>query len=85
MNDPEARPEILFLQRESHQPEEIRAFRLENKYRDVHVAFPGGRADDGDEGGQYTGTLSTEPGFGDFILSDSSSSSLATDLGRDRS
>lgn len=54
MNDGHA--EILFLRRA--QPEAERGVAAQNRPRntsDVHVAFPGGRMEDGDEGGLYTG------------------------------
>jgi hypothetical protein len=47
---PAARPEILFLRRQKPDNADIN----ENT-RDAHVAFPGGRLEEGDEGSLYTG------------------------------
>ena len=49
---PAARPEILFVRRQKPDNAEIN----ENT-RDAHVAFPGGRTEEGDEGSLYTGTV----------------------------
>ena len=54
---PNARPEILFLRRDNPSAESDAALinnRLRNA-REAHVAFPGGRTEEGDEGGLYTG------------------------------
>jgi hypothetical protein len=53
VNDPNARPEILFLHRENS-PLEMGSRSLE-----AQVAFPGGRMDPADEGGLYTGRAQT--------------------------
>lgn len=53
---PGAVAEILFLKREN--PEEDAAAIANNRVNEsseAHVAFPGGRTEDGDEGGCYTG------------------------------
>ena len=52
-----ARPEILFLRRENSTGDDASLIngRLRNT-REAHVAFPGGRMEEGDEGGLYTGT-----------------------------
>jgi len=50
---PSARPEILFVRRQN--PESTG---INENTRDAHVAFPGGRTEEGDEGGLYTGTQS---------------------------
>jgi 8-oxo-dGTP pyrophosphatase MutT (NUDIX family) len=50
---PSARPEILFVRRQKPENADIN----ENT-RDAHVAFPGGRTEQGDEGSLYTGTRS---------------------------
>jgi len=49
---PAARPEILFVRRQKPDNAETN----ENT-RDAHVAFPGGRTEEGDEGSLYTGTV----------------------------
>lgn len=57
VNDPGARPEILFLRRDNPSAESDTSLinnRLRNT-REAHVAFPGGRTEEGDEGGLYTG------------------------------
>jgi len=48
---PAARPEILFVRR--LKPESTG---INENTRDAHVAFPGGRTEEGDEGSLYTGT-----------------------------
>ena len=50
---PSARPEILFVRRQKPNSAD-----LNENTRDAHVAFPGGRTEEGDEGGLYTGTQS---------------------------
>lgn len=50
MKHPAARPEILFVRRQK--PDSID---VNENTRDAHVAFPGGRAEEGDEGSLYTG------------------------------
>jgi hypothetical protein len=47
---PSARPEILFVRRQKPESADIN----ENT-REAHVAFPGGRSEQGDEGSLYTG------------------------------
>lgn len=56
VTDPLARPEILFLRRENPTPEDasFTSARPRNS-GEAHVAFPGGRMEEGDEGGLYTG------------------------------
>lgn len=66
VKDPAARTEILFLRREKPQADEALANNTMAKDaripNEAHVAFPGGRAEDGDEGGLYTGAcLSFRP------------------------
>lgn len=53
---PSARPEILFVRRQKPDRADIN-----ESIRDAHVAFPGGRSEQGDEGGLYTGTQSLSP------------------------
>lgn len=56
VNDPNARPEILFVQRDATVSDD--GSLLSSKPRntnDAHVAFPGGRMEPDDEGGLYTG------------------------------
>jgi hypothetical protein len=55
VNDPNARAEILFLQRENSIIEG-EAPQISRK-GEVHVAFPGGRTEPDDEGGLYTGAF----------------------------
>ncbi|KAJ7785916.1 hypothetical protein B0H16DRAFT_1488458 [Mycena metata] len=57
VNDPAARPEILFLQRETPAPEDS-VTRIRNTH-EAHVAFPGGRTEADDEGGLYTAMRQT--------------------------
>ena len=60
MKHPNARPEILFLRRDSPSTESDASL-INNKprnTREAHVAFPGGRTEEGDEGGLYTGGFS---------------------------
>ncbi|KAJ7630581.1 hypothetical protein FB45DRAFT_915926 [Roridomyces roridus] len=58
VNDPGARPEILFLQRENPAPEDAAMTRIRNT-NEAHVAFPGGRTEADDEGGLYTAMRQT--------------------------
>ncbi|KAJ7356986.1 hypothetical protein DFH08DRAFT_850696 [Mycena albidolilacea] len=58
VNDPAARPEILFLQRENPAPEDSAMSRMRNT-QEAHVAFPGGRMEADDEGGLYTAMRQT--------------------------
>ncbi|KAJ7655189.1 hypothetical protein DFH06DRAFT_1092356 [Mycena polygramma] len=58
VNDPAARPEILFLQRENPAPEDSGMSRMRNTH-EAHVAFPGGRTEADDEGGLYTAMRQT--------------------------
>ncbi|KAJ7071480.1 hypothetical protein C8F01DRAFT_1110696 [Mycena amicta] len=58
VNDPAARPEILFLQRENPAPEDSGMSRVRNN-NEAHVAFPGGRTEADDEGGLYTAMRQT--------------------------
>ncbi|TDL28764.1 hypothetical protein BD410DRAFT_781296 [Rickenella mellea] len=58
VNDPDVTAEILFLRREQPDSECV----AQNKPRntaDAHVAFPGGRMEEGDEGGLYTAMRQT--------------------------
>jgi hypothetical protein len=66
VNDPAARPEILFLQRENPAPEDSAMSRMRNT-QEAHVAFPGGRMEADDEGGLYTGMscATAQPIFSD--------------------
>ncbi|KIP06948.1 hypothetical protein PHLGIDRAFT_19326 [Phlebiopsis gigantea 11061_1 CR5-6] len=57
---PGARPEILFLQRENPQgSSEDGRMNESGQAREAHLAFPGGRTQDGDEGGMYTAMRQT--------------------------
>ncbi|KAI0257331.1 hypothetical protein BJV78DRAFT_1161781 [Lactifluus subvellereus] len=51
---PAARPEILFVRRQK--PDSVD---VNENTRDAHVAFPGGRAEEGDEGSLYTAMRQT--------------------------
>ena len=56
VNAPGAVAEILFLKRENPGEDTTAiANNRVNKSLEAHVAFPGGRAEEGDEGGCYTG------------------------------
>ncbi|EIN13664.1 hypothetical protein PUNSTDRAFT_56412 [Punctularia strigosozonata HHB-11173 SS5] len=57
VRDPGARPEILFLRREK--PSNDEAANRPGRNGEAHVAFPGGRMEDGDEGGLYTAMRQT--------------------------
>lgn len=62
MNDPQARPEILFLQRENPAKNGDGPFsqaQVRQAEREAHVAFPGGRMEPDDEGGLYTAMRQT--------------------------
>ncbi|KIK28679.1 hypothetical protein PISMIDRAFT_592749 [Pisolithus microcarpus 441] len=60
VNHPSARPEILFVRRSGLTPDGVpgptgdSGPKAKNN-EEVHLAFPGGRTEDGDEGGLYTG------------------------------
>jgi 8-oxo-dGTP pyrophosphatase MutT (NUDIX family) len=53
VRDPGARAEILFLRREKPSTDE--PTNRPGRSGETHVAFPGGRMEEGDEGGLYTG------------------------------
>lgn len=62
VNSPLARPEILFLRRTGPHASDgvpgLRASEASSKGKsmeEAHLAFPGGRTEEGDEGGLYTG------------------------------
>lgn len=56
VNAPGAGAEILFLKRENPREDTAAiANNRVNKSSEAHVAFPGGRSEEGDEGGCYTG------------------------------
>jgi 8-oxo-dGTP pyrophosphatase MutT (NUDIX family) len=55
VNDPNARPEILFLRRDN--PATTDDISPPRNTQEAHVAFPGGRMEPEDEGGLYTGKL----------------------------
>ncbi|KAI0374518.1 hypothetical protein BV20DRAFT_1033324 [Pilatotrama ljubarskyi] len=60
VNAPGARPEILFLRRE--RPDGNDGGRMSGSgpnTREAHVAFPGGKTEEGDEGGLYTAMRQT--------------------------
>ncbi|KAF8225823.1 hypothetical protein L208DRAFT_1425357 [Tricholoma matsutake] len=56
VNDPNARPEILFLRRENPTADDVS---LPRNTQEAHVAFPGGRMEPEDEGGLYTAMRQT--------------------------
>ncbi|KAG6910554.1 hypothetical protein DXG01_009504 [Tephrocybe rancida] len=61
VNDPNARPEILFLHRHNASADEI-SLAQQSRLRSTqesHVAFPGGRMEPEDEGGLYTAMRQT--------------------------
>ena len=55
VNESGAQPEILFIRREQPQSENTVVQNKPRNSADAHVAFPGGRTEEGDEGGLYTG------------------------------
>lgn len=57
VNAPGARPEILFLRRDKPDAsaDSGRMSGGGSHTTDAHVAFPGGKTEEGDEGGLYTG------------------------------
>jgi 8-oxo-dGTP pyrophosphatase MutT (NUDIX family) len=56
VKDPNATAEILFLRRDKPSgPDAATDDRRPSSAGEAHVAFPGGRMEDGDEGGLYTG------------------------------
>ena len=57
VNDPAARPELLYLHRENTAgtDESLWQTKLRKTTNEEHVAFPGGRQEADDEGGLYTG------------------------------
>lgn len=59
VNDPNARAEILFLQRDNPANSGDAPFNQARvrASKEAHVAFPGGRMEPDDEGGLYTGEL----------------------------
>ncbi|KAI0734003.1 hypothetical protein C8Q72DRAFT_507111 [Fomitopsis betulina] len=61
VNAPGARPEILFLRRDKPDAtaEPGRMSGSGPRTREAHVAFPGGKTEDGDEGGMYTAMRQT--------------------------
>ncbi|KAF9498093.1 hypothetical protein BDN71DRAFT_1386480, partial [Pleurotus eryngii] len=64
VNEPKASPEILFLERENtavneSTNERVRSSRKVKTSVEKHVAFPGGRTEEGDEGGLYTAMRQT--------------------------
>ncbi|KAF7792459.1 hypothetical protein EIP86_003497 [Pleurotus ostreatoroseus] len=58
VNAPGARPEILFLRRDKPDDDTDRASGA-SSLNEAHIAFPGGRTEDGDEGGLYTAMRQT--------------------------
>ena len=58
VNEPGATAELLFLRRESLQNERSVSQNTPRNVEDAHLAFPGGRMEEGDEGGLYTGVYS---------------------------
>ncbi|KIY46975.1 hypothetical protein FISHEDRAFT_66259 [Fistulina hepatica ATCC 64428] len=59
VKDPNARPEILFLRRHGDGNDEALNQTRIRSTREAHVAFPGGRTEPDDEGGQYTAMRQT--------------------------
>ncbi|KAG5654029.1 hypothetical protein H0H81_008045 [Sphagnurus paluster] len=59
VNDPNARPEILFLHRQNASDEVTLANSHVRNGNEAHVAFPGGRMEPEDEGGLYTAMRQT--------------------------
>ena len=83
VNAPGAVAEILFLKRENPgEDTAVIANGRVNRSSEAHVAFPGGRTEDGDEGGCYTGA---QPLRSEIFptLTGITFPSHATDVGRD--
>ncbi|KAF8168242.1 hypothetical protein B0H34DRAFT_684752 [Crassisporium funariophilum] len=61
VNDPHARPEILYLHRDNTPVSDVSLWqaKLRNTTNEAHVAFPGGRMEADDEGGLYTAMRQT--------------------------
>ncbi|KAI6153384.1 hypothetical protein BKA82DRAFT_27942 [Pisolithus tinctorius] len=64
VNHPSARPEILFVRRTGFAPDGVPgpigdAGPKAKSSEEAHLAFPGGRTEDGDEGGLYTAMRQT--------------------------
>jgi 8-oxo-dGTP pyrophosphatase MutT (NUDIX family) len=59
VNAPGARPEILYLRRRKGDSQGTNGVGQTGKKAESHVAFPGGRMEDGDEDGLYTGKQTT--------------------------
>ncbi|KAH8120617.1 hypothetical protein DFH11DRAFT_1696436 [Phellopilus nigrolimitatus] len=74
VNEPGVTTEILFLRRDAPQSEKTVAQNRPRNAEDAHVAFPGGRMEEGDEGGLYTAMRQTWEEIGvdlaekDFML-----------------
>ena len=83
VNAPGAVAEILFLKRENPGEDTTAiANNLVNKSSEAHVAFPGGRTEEGDEGGCYTGAQFLRSNV--FLtVTNVAPLSYATNLGRD--
>jgi hypothetical protein len=82
VNAPGAISEILFLKRENPREDAAAiANNTVNKSTEAHVAFPGGRSEEGDEGGCYTGAQLFRPEIFPGI-SKVFSVSYASNLGR---
>lgn len=82
INEPGVTAEILFLRRDFPQSEKSVAQNRPRNTEDAHVAFPGGRMEEGDEGGLYTGMNHSSPSSGINLLI--SNPSYATNMGRNR-
>ncbi|KAH9949429.1 hypothetical protein B0H21DRAFT_786614 [Amylocystis lapponica] len=60
VNAPGARPELLFIRRDSPDPNDAGHLSGSGpRTHDPHVAFPGGKTEEGDEGGLYTAMRQT--------------------------
>ncbi|EJD04422.1 uncharacterized protein FOMMEDRAFT_140381 [Fomitiporia mediterranea MF3/22] len=74
VNEPGATAEILFLRRDAPQSENSVVQNTPRNVEDAHLAFPGGRMEEGDEGGLYTAMRQTWEEIGidlaekDFML-----------------
>lgn len=55
VNEPGTIAELLFIRREAPQSENSVVQNKPRNMEDAHLAFPGGRMEEGDEGGLYTG------------------------------
>lgn len=89
MRHPDARAELLFIRRDKSQRHEVRGAGTGSASggESAHVAFPGGRTEEGDESALYTGENIPSMIYYWLLLTLLSylCNSYAANLGRDRS